>query len=110
MAYPKVKISKKCLKVNEGYEGEALHIKIQRLVKNKEPLEGTVPLTYTERKDGVKPEYNIRTDRWEIATDAMDKVTKSNLAKRDNKGKAPVKDMEGNDVTTIDGKTGEGKA
>lgn len=104
--YRKNAISKKCLKVNESYDAEALHIKIQRLVQNKEPLDGTVPLTYTERKDGVKAEYNIRTDRWEIATDAMDKVSKSNIAKRDNKGKAPVKDMDGKDVTSIDTDTG----
>lgn len=83
-------IRKKGLKTNDSYEGESLPIKIQRLVKNKEPLDGTVPLTYTERKEGVRPEMNIRTDRWEIAAEAMDKVTKSNLAKRDNKGKAPI--------------------
>lgn len=79
------------MRVNESYEGESIEYKIQRLVKNKEPLDGSVPLTYTERKDGVKPELNIRTDRWEIAADAMDKVSKSNIAKRDNKGEKPNK-------------------
>lgn len=77
------------MKVNESYEGECIEHKIQRLVKNKEPLEGSVPLTYTERKDGVLPQYDIRTDRWEIATEAMDKVAKSIIAKRDNKGEKP---------------------
>lgn len=107
MTYVLKGIKKSGLKVNESYEGESLPIKIQRLIKNKEPLDGTVPLTYTERKDGVKAEYNIRTDRWEIAAEAMDKVTKSNIAKRDNKpGK--VKTIDGQDINTIDQQTGKG--
>lgn len=83
-------IRKQYLVVNNSYEGETLEYKIQRLVKNKEPLEGSVPLTYTERKEGVRAETNIRTDRWEIATEAMDKVQKSNIAKRANKGEKPA--------------------
>ena len=49
---------------------------------NKEPITEGAPLLYTERKDGVDPGYNPRTDKWEIATDAMDKASKSKLAKR----------------------------
>lgn len=89
MGYRKNKISKTYLAVNQSYEGESLEYKIQRLVKNKEPLDGSVPLTYTERKDGVRPEMNIRTDRWEIAAAAMDKAHKSKIAQRDNKGEKP---------------------
>lgn len=88
MSYKIRKYSKKGLRVNESYEGETLEIKIQRLVKNKEPLEGSVPLTYTERKEGVRADTNIRTDRFEIAAEAMDKVTKSNYAKRAERVKA----------------------
>lgn len=46
------------------------------------PIEATTPLLYTDRKDGVVAAYNIRTDRWELAQDAMDKVAKSYRAKR----------------------------
>ena len=31
----------------------------------------TWAIAYTEKKDGVKPEYDIRTDRFEIAREAM---------------------------------------
>ena len=31
-------------------------------------------------------EYDIRTDRWEVATDAMDAVQKSTKAQREKKG------------------------
>lgn len=82
-------VNKTSIAVNESYEGETLETKIQRLVQNKEPMDGSVPLTYTERKDGVQPQYDIRTDRWEIAAEAMDTYTKSIIAQRDNKGKAP---------------------
>lgn len=32
---------------------------------------GHDPGTYTARKDGVRPEHNIRTDRYEIALDSI---------------------------------------
>lgn len=64
-------------------EGESIELKVRRLVQNKEPIKDGAPLIYTERKDGVGAAYNIRTDRWELAAEAMDKVTKSKIAKRD---------------------------
>ena len=46
-------------------------------------LDGAPPI-YTDRKEGVKEAYNIRTDRWDIAVNAMDAVSRSKAAKRDN--------------------------
>lgn len=66
-----------------GYEGETIEQKINRIVNNKEPITDGAPLIYTERKAGVMPAYNIRTDRFEIAVEAMDKVTKTEIAKRE---------------------------
>ena len=60
--------------------------------------DGVFPTIYTEKKDGVQPEYDIRTDRFEVAIDAMDKInqsTASQIAK--NKGetqKAEAKVLE----------------
>ena len=65
------------LKVNDSYEGETIEQKIERITTNKEPIKDGAPLIYTERKNGIEPQYDIRTDRWEIAIDAMDKVTKT---------------------------------
>lgn len=67
------------------YEGETIEAKVNRIVNNKEPITDGAPIIYTERKDGVLPEYDIRTDRWSIAIDAMDKVNMDRLAKRENK-------------------------
>ena len=38
---------------------------------------GLFPTIYTEKKDGVQPEYDIRTDRFEVAIDAIDKINQS---------------------------------
>jgi hypothetical protein len=70
-------------------EGEPIEHKIERVVSNGEPIKDGAPLVYTERKDGVNAAYNIRTDRWEIAADAMDAVHKAMIAKRDHKGVNP---------------------
>ena len=42
-------------------------------------------MNYSERKDGVLPETDIRTDRFDVALDAMDKASKSVRAKREAK-------------------------
>ncbi len=68
-------------------EGETLEEKIERIVANKEPITDGAPEVFTERSEGVLSAYNIRTDRWEIACDAMNKVTGSIQAKREGKGK-----------------------
>jgi CRISPR/Cas system-associated protein Cas7 (RAMP superfamily) len=70
---------------NTTYEGETIETKVRRIVNNKEPISDGAPLVYTERKEGVKAEYNIKTDRFEVAIDAMDKVAKAQAAKRDGK-------------------------
>ena len=75
------------LNVNTSYVGETIEEKIQRIVNNKEPITDGAPLVYTERKDGVQPQYDIRTDRFELAIEAMDKVQKSYKAKREQRQK-----------------------
>ena len=39
--------------------------------------DGVFPTIYTENKDGVQPEFDIRTDRFEIAIDAVDKINQA---------------------------------
>lgn len=64
-----------------SYEGEPIEKKIRRIVENKEPITDGAPIVYTEKKDGVLPQYDIRTDKWAIALDAMDKVQGARIAK-----------------------------
>ena len=45
------------------------------------------PMIYMERSEGINKAYNFRTDRFEIAMEAMDKVAKSYAARREERGK-----------------------
>lgn len=65
----------------EIYEGESIETKVARMIENNEPITDSAPIIYTEKKDGVRPEFDIRTDKWEIAQNAMDNVNKSKIAK-----------------------------
>lgn len=69
------------LKSIEICEGESIETKCARILQNKEPITDTAPIIYTTKEDGVLPAYNIRTDRFDIAMDAYDKITKSSAKK-----------------------------
>lgn len=69
--------------------GETIENKVTRLIQNKEPIKDGAPIIFTDRSHGVNPAYNIRTDRWEIATEAMDRITRKKLAERENVAKGP---------------------
>ena len=58
-------------------EGERIELKIDRMTQNNEPIGDSAPLIYTPRKNGVIAAYDIRTDKWDIALDAMNKVNQT---------------------------------
>ena len=70
------------IELNDSIEGETIEQKVMRITENNEPIEDGAPIIFTARKDGVLPAYDVRTDRFEIAIDAMNYVAKSNLARR----------------------------
>lgn len=83
--YKKIKATATTIKVNDGYEGETIEQKVQRILSNKEPIKDRAPAVYTERKEGVRADTNIRTDRFELAVEATDKITKHKIARREGK-------------------------
>jgi len=100
--YKRNKPTATTLLTNSGYTGETIEAKVRRIVNNKEPIRDGAPLIYTDRKDGVAPGHDIRTDRFEVAIDAMDKVQKTRIAQREqyikerdktNVGKAAAEGM-----------------
>lgn len=94
-------MAKSLIKSVELVEGERIETKVQRVLSNKEPIkDGAAPEIFTERKDGVLAGFNIRSDRFEIAADAMDKVNASKIAERMSKVRT---DKEGK-VYRLDGK------
>ena len=88
MAYKKQQILETTLEINECVEGEYLETRLERIIEGKEPITEGTPLIFTERKDGVQPQYDIRTDKWEIAvaaSDVIDKTYKAQRAERQQK-------------------------
>lgn len=65
-------------------EGESIEEKCRRVTTTNEPIDETAPMIYTEKSKGVMPQYDIRTDRWEIAQSAMDTYNKSLIAQRNS--------------------------
>lgn len=92
----------------ELVEGETLEQKIERIVSNKEPIKDGAPEIFTERKEGVISAYNIRTDRWEIATEAMDLVSRNIEAKRDGKIKTKPQEDKKEETKVIEIKKDDG--
>ncbi len=72
-------------------EGETIEHKVSRIVENGEPIEDGATEIFTERGEGVLEAYDVRTDRWEIAAGAMDKVEQSKAAKAKPKPKTETK-------------------
>lgn len=86
-SYKQNRLPKTTIKRYEVKEGETIEQKLHRIIHSKEPIKDGAPLIYTERKDGVLPGYNIRTDRFEIALEGTDKIAKSIAAGRAEKAK-----------------------
>ena len=61
------------------YEAEPREVKLRKIISGESSNmeDGVFPTIYTEKKDGVRPEYDIRTDRFEVAIDAIDKINQS---------------------------------
>lgn len=64
---------------NLTYQAEPREVKLRKIISGeaKNMEDGVFPTIYTEKKDGVLPEYDIRTDRFEVAIDAIDKINES---------------------------------
>lgn len=82
MKYSKAEPNNGRLESVDIYEGETIEKKVARITLTNEPITDTAPIIYTEKKDGVLPAYNIRTDRFDIAIDAMDKIEMERIAKK----------------------------
>lgn len=64
---------------NLTYQAEPREVKLRKIINGEanNMEDGVFPTIYTEKKDGVQPEFDIRTDRFEVALDAIDKINQS---------------------------------
>ena len=86
-------IGKTQINLYNTYEAEPLEVKLRRKERggkvDEEESEGkTWAITYTERKDGVLPEYDIRTDRFEVAREAQDRLNQGIMLQYSDKQEA----------------------
>ena len=58
---------------------------MRRVVESGAPIEAISPEYFTERKEGVKPETDIRTDRFDVALNAMNNITLGIRKKREER-------------------------
>lgn len=88
---------------NLTYQAEPREVKLRKIIngESNDMEDGVFPTIYTEKKDGVQPEFDIRTDRFEVAIDAIDKINQSvanEIAK--NKGETEAAKDLGTEVKT----------
>lgn len=75
------------IKLNQTYAAEGLEVKLRKILETKEPIDEVAPTIYTDKKDGVMPGFDIRTDRFDVAMDAIGKM-RSEEASRIAKGQS----------------------
>lgn len=56
------------------FETESMTQKLRKITETNQPIKEEMPTIYTEKKEGVMPAYDIRTDRFEIARVALEKM------------------------------------
>lgn len=88
---------------NLTYQAEPREVKLRKIINGESCSmeDGVFPTIYTEKKDGVLPEYDIRTDRFEVAIEAIDKINqiKANQIAKSKGETESVKDF-GTEVKT----------
>lgn len=89
-----VKYAKDMLAV-ETIEGEILEKKIQRIMDEKSPIDDSAPIIYTEKKNGINPAHDVRTDRFDLALEAMEIETKKRIAANEENFKDVPDKLEG---------------
>lgn len=90
--YKKVNANPGRIKCNNAIDGRTIESQIAEITQNKGEVPVETELIYTPKEDGVLPGYNIRTDRFEVAVEAVDKIEASRQARRDNAGKPQSKE------------------
>ena len=68
-------------------EGQSIEEVMRINTANKEQQAAMLPEMYQARSEGIDPLCDIRTDKFDMAIEAMDKVTRAHLLASQNKDK-----------------------
>ena len=75
---------------------------LRKRLQSGEGVTPTANVTYNPRKDGVLPQHDIRTDRFQLAMLATDRIHKEEATKRHNMDFPTVVDENGKPITGIE--------
>lgn len=85
-------------------EGQSIEDVLRIATANKEPVGQVMPEMYQARNEGIDPLCDVRTDKFDLALRAQDKITRAHLLahqNRDNFGKGDnswITDEDGNPI------------
>lgn len=68
-------------------EGQSIEDVMRINTANKEQPVAMLPEMYQKRNEGIDPLCDVRTDKFDMAIEAMDKVTRAHLLAHQNKDK-----------------------
>lgn len=75
------------INTGEIREGQSIEEMLRAMKASKTPIDvETTPEIFQERSAGVDPMCDIRTDKMELAQQACDKITRTHLLARANRG------------------------
>ena len=91
MGKPRIITRSHCDFELDDYKGLSIEDRCKILLETGEPIKDTTPLIFTPKEKGVMPQYDVRTDKWDIAQNAMDRVNKERIAKGQQPPREEVK-------------------
>lgn len=83
------------IRVQPTMSGISLEEQIRKMMNDKEPIQATAKIDYSERKDGVLPQYDIRHDKFNSAIEATEKMYGEAFTARTLTDKGFVQDKDG---------------
>ena len=85
-------------------DGTPIEKQIANAMSVQEPIDNSSPIQFTKRSDGVLPDFDIRTDKWDVAQKAMtavaDKVRQNRVSKMQDIAKGDDTVIPTNNTTT----------
>ena len=75
------------IQINKSTPCLTIEQRLRDMKENNEPISDRAQIIFTERKDGVKPEYDIRTDKFDTM---LERITQATDKMRDIRAKSIV--------------------
>lgn len=85
----------------ERREACSIEKMLRKRLQTGEGITATAAVTYNPRKDGVLPQHDIRTDRFQLAMLATDRIHKEEATKRHNADFPQVLDENGKPIEGV---------